>query len=177
MSFFFNPQDYMEIIKTLIKPQEKQQTVEEIDLDRLYNNGYRVLFLDLDNTLITYQQKTLSLQKMNWLAKVRKMGFEVFLVSNNSSYKRLKKVSEQIGVFGIFFALKPLVFGIKELATKWNVDLAKSVVVGDQLFTDIIAGNWLKTYTIMVEPMDKKVSFLRLMQRELEQFLLRKLQI
>ena len=41
-------------------------------------------------------------------------------------------------------------------------------VIGDQIFTDILGGNRLKLYTILVEPMTKRVTPLSKLKRFLE---------
>jgi uncharacterized protein len=177
MNFFLSFKEYLDIFKTLISPKEVYSAVEEIDLDSLYRQGYRTIFLDVDNTLLTYSETEISFQKITWIEKVKLAGYKVFIISNNSSCRRIKKVSEQMGVFGLYFAMKPMVLGIKELASDWEVDLTKSLVIGDQLLTDIIFGNWVKAHTVLVDPLDKNVSFLRALQREVEMFLLKKLEI
>ena len=69
-------------------------------------------------------------------------------------------------------AYKSYIF--RDLANKHNIDFKKTITIGDQLFTDVIGGNWCKTYTILVDPLDKKLSFIKTLQRELELFLIKK---
>lgn len=168
--------DYVTIFKILFTPTEVCECVEDIVLESLYHKGYRTILLDVDNTLLTYSQRKVSLQKINWVQKCRKVGFRVFVVSNNLNHKRLLHIAEQISVFqGIYFACKPFPFGVRDLVYRYHIDLDRSVVIGDQLFTDIVGGNWLNCYTILVDPIDKKLSFLKTVQRDIELFLLRQL--
>jgi HAD superfamily phosphatase (TIGR01668 family) len=168
--------DYIFIAKELFTPNELCDGVEEIILDSLYHKGYRTIFLDIDNTLITYDKRKLSLQKINWVQKCKTLGFEVFLVSNNLNHRRMRYIASQLDVEqGLYFALKPFAPGIKDLASRFQIDLATTVVIGDQLFTDVLMGNWLKCYTILVDPLDKKLSFLKTLQRDFELFLVNKL--
>jgi uncharacterized protein len=175
VNYLFSIKEYIKIIETLVKPKEVCAGIEDINIDKLFNEGYRTLFLDVDNTLLTYSQRNLSLQKINWIEKAKITGFNIYFVSNNSSYKRLKRVSKQVEIPGIYFALKPFDFGVKEIARDRNINLKKSIVIGDQLLTDIIIGNWLRAHTILVDPLDKRVSFIRTLQRELELYLLKKM--
>ncbi|MFC1771108.1 YqeG family HAD IIIA-type phosphatase [Candidatus Margulisiibacteriota bacterium] len=122
MKYFFSLTDFYALIKTIFKPNECHRHVEDIDFVELYKKGFRTIFLDIDNTLMTYQEKEVSLQKLNWIEEIKMIGFHVFIISNNSAYKRVKKVSEQMGVFGLYFATKPFVFSARELANEWGVD-------------------------------------------------------
>ncbi|MBT3261737.1 hypothetical protein HOC37_05095 [bacterium] len=165
--------EILSLVKYILVPKEVSEKLEDIDFLRLYAEGYRVLLLDIDNTLMTYRQRALSLQKIHFLERVKSIGFEIYLVSNNINMNRAKRVAKDLKVKGVYFSLKPLVFGVRELAEKNMLDLSKAVVVGDQILTDVIMGNWLRCYTVLVDPLDKKLSFLKTLQREIELFLVR----
>ncbi len=167
--------DYFHIIKTLLQPNQICESVEDIPLEALRYKGYHVMFVDIDNTLVPYDKRSLSLQKMQWIEQVKSLGFTVYIVSNNSSHRRIQKIAEQMGVSGLYFSMKPFTMGIREFIKEHYIDLEKSLFVGDKLLTDIIAGNWLRTHTILVDPLDKKLSFFKTMQRDMELFLLSKL--
>ena len=47
---------------------------------------------------MTYQQKELTLQKYNWVERLKIQGFRVFIISNNSSKRRIQRVSKQLMV-------------------------------------------------------------------------------
>jgi HAD superfamily phosphatase (TIGR01668 family) len=166
---------YWSIIKALITPSAMAETVDDIPLETLYKSGYRHLFLDVDNTLVTYGQTLVSLQKAQWVFQAKAMGFSVFLISNNSSHRRIVRVADQLELSGLYFAMKPFVFSLKEFAEDHQLDLKRCVVVGDQIFTDVVLGNWLRCHTILVDPLDKRVSFLRMLQRDIEVALLKKI--
>lgn len=177
MSYLASLKTYRAFLKELLTPTEIYEAVEDINLESLSKKGIKTLLLDLDNTLMTYQQKKLSLKKLSWVEKVKSMGFQVLLISNNSSKPRVQAICEDLNVDGLYFALKPFPFSLYDLADKHYIDFDKTALIGDQLFTDIILGNWCKLHAILVDPMDKKVSFLRTMQREFELFLLTKLEV
>lgn len=168
--------DYFAICKEIFTPNEICETVEDIVLESLFFKGYRTLLLDVDNTLVPYSQRKLTLQKINWVQKCRNIGFDIFLVSNNLNNRRIRHIAEQIDVYqGIYFALKPFPFSVQDLAGIYNLDLTRTVVIGDQLFTDIVMGNWLKSYTILVDPLDKRLSFFKTLQRDIELYFLKQL--
>jgi HAD superfamily phosphatase (TIGR01668 family) len=171
-------QEYLDILKALFTPDEICDHIDEIDLQALYYKGYRYILLDVDNTLLTYDQRNVTLQRINWIENLKSMGFNVYLVSNNLRYQRIQRVCKQLNInYALYFSLKPFVFSIKDFAETHGINLKKSIVIGDQLFTDVIMGNWLRCYTVLVDPLDKQLSFLKTMQREIELFLLKKLNI
>lgn len=173
--YFYNLNEYKELLRQLLTPDEICDAVEDINLDDLYARGFRTLLLDLDNTLMTYQQKELTLQKYNWVERLKIQGFRVFIISNNSSKRRVQRVAKQLMVDGMYFSTKPLVIGVKELAERHNIDVDRAIVVGDQVLTDVICGNWLGAHTVLVDPINKRLSFIKTLQREVELFLLRNL--
>jgi len=161
------------ILKSLLIPKKYAESVHKIDLANLYAQGYKTLFLDLDNTLLPAGDMYLSLHFENWIETAKGYGFQLFIISNNSHYRRVKRVCDQIHVEGIYFAMKPLCFSLKHLAKKRYIDLQKSILIGDQVFTDIVLGNWLHMYSILVDPLDKKLSFFKTMQRDIELWILK----
>tara|TARA_Y200000002_G_C22564703_1_gene613983 strand:- start:187 stop:720 length:534 start_codon:yes stop_codon:yes gene_type:complete len=160
-------------LKELCIPKESCDFVWDINLDALRDQGYEVLFVDLDSTLASHDQRFLSLKHLNWIQTCKDYGFKVVILSNNRSRRRVKRVLEQIQCDGMYMACKPFTFGIHYLAKIYNLDLSKSVVIGDQVFKDVVVGNWLKLYTILVKPLDRKISFLFRMQKDLEYFILK----
>ena len=172
---FFPMNDYLGIIKDLLTPKEIRSSVTEIPLESLYQDGYHTMLIDVDNTILAASQRTLSLEHAHWVEKAKEIGFDVLLVSNNSSYRRIKRVCEHTKTTGIYFALKPFVFSIKDLAKRHGITLSQCLVVGDQMLTDVLIGNWIGAYPILVDPIDKKLSFIKTLQRELELFLLSKI--
>jgi len=170
-------EEYRELLCQLLIPKEICESVEDVDLEGLEERGFQTIFLDVDNTLITYNQRDLTLQRLHWVDRVKAKGFRVFLISNNKSQSRIARVAKQLDVEGLYFACKPFTFSIKEFARHHHIDLQKSVIIGDQLLTDVVLGNWIQAYSILVDPLDKRVSFIKTLQREVELYLLRKLEV
>lgn len=168
---------YLDMIRALVTPDLYLERLDEIDLEALYLKGYRTFFLDVDNTLVSYAETKVSLQKIQWVDSAKSWGFQVFLLSNNSSHRRIQKVASQLDLKGIYFAMKPLSYSVRELALTWNVDLKKSVFVGDKILTDVVVGNWVRGYSVLVDPLNKRDSFIRTLQRDFELYLLDRLKV
>lgn len=175
MNLFKSYKDYLTIIRKILVPNEVVSKIEEIDIDNLIENGYKTLLLDVDNTILPMEEKTLTLQRANWVQKVKDKGLTVFFISNNSNHKRILKVCKQVEINGMFFSCKPFIHNVVEFAKINNINLTKSAFIGDQLFTDVIIGNWCKGYSILTDPLDKKLSFIKTLQRQIELFLIKAL--
>jgi len=160
--------EYLAIIRELCTPDEHYSSVFDIPMESLFTQGFRNIVLDVDNTLITYNQKKLSLRYMNWIDKAKSIGFSVYLLSNNRSYDRINRIIQQTETQGFHFSCKPLSYSLKALSRNYNFRLKETIIIGDQLLTDIVLGKWTRTYSILVDPIDKRMSFIKTVQRDVE---------
>ncbi len=162
----FAIRDYITICKQVLTPNHICESLDDIALLELYQAGYRTFFLDVDNTLATYEETRVSLQRAQWVQTARSHGFEVYLLSNNSSFRRINIMAIQLNVTGLFFACKPFTYALTEFAGDHGILLEKSIIVGDKILTDVVVANWVRSCSILVEPLDKKHSFFRALQRD-----------
>ena len=58
--------------------------IYEIDYTKLYSSGIKIILFDLDNTIQKNIDKTPSLEAINKINEIKKMGFKVYILSNNS---------------------------------------------------------------------------------------------
>ncbi len=159
---------YIPIIKDVFTPKEHYRNIDDIDLGKLYDKGYRNVFLDIDNTLMSYEERELSLQNLEWVERIKQTGFRCFILSNNLSKRRIERISKQMKVPGVYFALKPFTYSIQELSKQHGISLKHSIIIGDQVLKDIVLGNWTQMYTILVDPIDIRKSFFKTLQRDME---------
>lgn len=110
------------------------------------------LILDVDETLVPFKTKEASEELQHWIFKIRQTT-PMWLVSNNTSTSRISKIAESIDLPFISFAKKPSRRRLREAAESMNLPVERVAMVGDRLFTDILAGNRLGMFTILVEPM------------------------
>ena len=138
-------------------PNEFHDTFFDINFNELYQKGYRVILTDLDNTLITYEESVPTDEIINKLDSIRKIGFEVFIISNNHP-PRIRKFLKGTDYLGIGDARKPLTVGIKKALKLSETEyfLDQIVIIGDQLMTDIYAANRYGAYSILVNPIKRK---------------------
>jgi uncharacterized protein len=155
------------LLKKLI-PHKSVSNVYEIDLEALWNSGVRGVITDLDNTLVGAKDPLATPRLIDWLKKVRDRGFQIVIVSNNNR-TRVAKFADPLGIPYIYSARKPLNRAFKRAMEMMNISEKQTVVVGDQMLTDVLGGNRLGMYTIMVLPVaPKDEGFMTKINRRLE---------
>ncbi len=129
--------------------------VEQITIEFLQKNKIKALILDIDNTLIDYQQN-LSEDIIKWVKDLRGQGIKFYLLSNTNHKDKVEKVSNKLEIPYFSFAKKPFKVGFLKTQKKLNEKTENIGVIGDQIFTDIIGGNRCDMFTILVDPINKK---------------------
>ncbi len=165
------------MIKKLI-PSCYYKTINDIPYNKLYENGFRLILTDLDNTLISYLEKEPTLELFNWKKMVEEIGFEIIIVSN-SRKERVKNFANSLGLKYVKFAKKPTKLGLKKALriASHKYALSEVVEIGDQLMTDVYGSRRLGLYTILVKAIDKKTEILPTkINRKLENHFLMKIQ-
>lgn len=130
--------------------------VTEIEPAELKRNGISAALLDLDNTLVGWQRSDLSAGVLAWLDDLRKAGIGLYLVSNTRFGRRLRALSEQLGIPFVRRAWKPRRRGFRSAMEALGVEPESTAVIGDQMFTDVLGGNRLGLHTIMVRPIARR---------------------
>ncbi len=151
-------------------PREILNKVEEISIEFIQKNKLKALILDVDNTLIGYDQK-LSEEKIKWAKNLKGQGVKLYILSNTNKKEKVKKVATLLGIPYILFAKKPLKSGFLKIQKELQIEPEQIGVVGDQIFTDIIGGNRCKMFTILVEPINEKDLLITAWKRPIEQMI------
>ncbi|NJL82522.1 MAG: YqeG family HAD IIIA-type phosphatase [Chloroflexaceae bacterium] len=110
------------------------------------------LILDVDETLVPLREKEVSAALLEWAAQIRPVA-ALWLVSNNISESRIAKIARALDLPYYYGANKPSRRKLRQVLTAMQLAPAQVGMVGDRLFTDILAGNRLGLFTILVEPM------------------------
>ena len=152
-------------MKNIFLPEVFVDTVFDIDLQDLSQNGVKAFIFDIDNTLATYAMPLPDEKTAERIKMLKDKGFGVFFASNNDE-ERVKTFAESVDVPYKAKALKPLGKYLKKACKLMGVSPGETALVGDQLFTDIWGGNWLRMYTILVNPISEvEDSFVRFKRR------------
>ncbi|PWJ96135.1 hypothetical protein C7380_10244 [Oceanotoga teriensis] len=142
----------------LAVPNEFKDNIFGIDYDHLKKTNHKLIIFDFDNTLVAWHSKNLNSKSKDLFAKLKGMGFEI-LIATNGRDSRFDSVKSEISEFDIkiqTLSLKPFNFKLKKKVKLLGYKPRECVLIGDQLFTDITAGNSSGFYTIKVNPISKK---------------------
>jgi len=159
----------------VLRPCLYIRSVQELDLRALAARGIRAIILDLDNTLIAWDAEESHADLEDWVQGVRSAGFSVCIVSNNA-VERVSRFSRLLGIPAVPRAAKPRRSPFIKAMQLMGSSVDETAVVGDQLFTDILGGNRLGLYTILVVPLARKEFFFTRLVRKLEGWALDRLE-
>ena len=109
------------------------------------------LVLDVDETLVSWRKHDLSSELLDWVAEIRPVT-DLWLVSNNLSQSRISAIASSLNLPYIFGAGKPSRRKLRQAVQAMEHPIEQIGMVGDRLFTDVLAGNRLGMFTILVEP-------------------------
>jgi len=134
------------------RPDAYAATLAAVDRAALWHDGVRGIVLDLDNTCCAYHQPELAPGVADWVRAARSDGFAMVLLSNNFT-ERVAAVAAQLDVPAVANALKPLPFGFLRAVRLLGTPRRATVVIGDQLFTDVLGAKLLGVRAVLTEPL------------------------
>lgn len=147
------------------------ETVLDLPLDKLYEIGIRAFILDLDNTVTEWNSMEVRSEIVIWLNQIKEGGFQACIASNNGK-ERVVAVAEKLGIPFVSKAGKPRRKAFVRALDVMQAEPAETAVVGDQVFTDILGGNRMNLFTILVVPINSHEFFGTQIVRRFERFVL-----
>ena len=138
----------------LFKPKIYQKNIFDINYKDLKEQGIKCLIYDLDNTLGLISHKSCPEETKQLINKLKK-DFIVVISSNNTK-KRLKPYLEELGIDGVAWSMKPSIRGLIRIKAKYKLKKKEMCIIGDQIVTDILAGNRYHIKTVLVDPLGEK---------------------
>ncbi|MDK2884757.1 HAD hydrolase-like protein [Pseudothermotoga sp.] len=152
----------------LLKPDEFLESVDKIDIGKFILNGKDVFIFDFDNTLGLWRSSKIEERFRYVIDEIKSKRGKILIASNG----RPRKISLD-GAHIIWRSRKPLTFKIKKFLLDNQIPVNRVVMIGDQIFTDILAGNLLGVYTVKVEPLSRHEFFFTRILRFFERIVLK----
>tara|TARA_B100000902_G_scaffold83316_1_gene87900 strand:- start:452 stop:844 length:393 start_codon:yes stop_codon:yes gene_type:complete len=103
--------------------------------------------------LISGKHPVLTNDIKNWINYSKKY-FHTYLFSNNPSKTRINLIANQLELEFTFSGGKPCTRKLKKVLDKIPYSSNEIAIIGDRIFTDILVGNRLGMYTILVDSVD-----------------------
>lgn len=151
-------------------PDEYMDSAYQIEFARLYQEGYRGVIFDIDNTLVPHGAPA-NEQAKALFVQLKELGYQCCLLSNNKE-PRVKMFNDEVQVQYIFKAGKPKVSGYERAMELMGTDKGNTLFVGDQIFTDVYGAKRAGLRTILTRPIHPKEEIQIVLKRYLEKVVL-----
>ncbi len=137
-----------------LTPNLMTKSILTISIADLQARGIRCLLFDMDNTITYWRSEEIDEEIIDWFAHLSDLGMRACVLSN-SRIDRVGKVSQKLNLPCVASSKKPFSGGFRRALNLMNVKKEETAIIGDQLFTDVLGGNRMGLYTILVEPRGK----------------------
>jgi len=158
----------------IILPNSYVKDIYSINYNELYKKGYKYIVFDIDNTILPVNDIEVSEALVTLFKKINKAGFKVCLVSNNK-LERVLPVATKLDVLYLSDAKKPTREAFDKALKVLDSNIEDTIMVGDQMLTDIKGANEYGLYSILVDPVDNKYDIKTGTSRILQRKMLKKL--
>ena len=148
-------------MKNPLMPDYMFRTFDEITPAFLTSLGVKAILADIDNTLAPYEQPEPDERIKDWIASLSEAGIGIAFVSNND-WERVELFNRTLGVPAYAKSGKPFKKNLIKAMNDLGGTLETTVMLGDQLLTDALAGHNLGVKCLIVPPIrDKKNAFFK----------------
>jgi HAD superfamily phosphatase (TIGR01668 family) len=142
---------------------------KEVSYEILEKKNIKAIILDIDNTLVTYDQLEPTEDVISWVRDLQKKDIKLSIVSNAKA-PRVEKFNKKLNLFIVSKAAKPSTYGFLKALEQMKVEPYQTAVIGDQIFTDIYGGKRANMLTILVKPISNNEIFPIRIKRWVEKF-------
>lgn len=140
----------------MIKPEYEFKSISDIKKDFLKKEGIKYLLIDIDNTLVADNAPDADFGAVSFLKGLEEIGIKFYLVSNNTE-ERVNSFNRELGYPYVFRAGKPFKKKIKAVMKEMGAKKGETALIGDQIFTDLLASKNLGIRMILVSPINTKI--------------------
>ncbi|WP_411844241.1 YqeG family HAD IIIA-type phosphatase [Salinicoccus sp. HZC-1] len=157
----------MKLLKKYFLPSDHVKHFYSITPEYLKDRNIKAVITDLDNTLVGFDEPYANDAVIKWFKSLNEHDIKVTIVSNGNKM-RVSEFCNPHDIDYIFSAKKPLGRAFRKAIRMMNVDKNETVMVGDQLMTDIFGANRTGLESILVLPVKKKDGWATVLNRKIE---------
>jgi uncharacterized protein len=140
------------VMLDFFRPRLYAPRISHIDPRELRVRGIRGAIVDLDNTLVGFRALVPLEEDAQWIERAKQAGVQVLVLTNNAT-PWAAEVAKNLGVPCIPRARKPLPHGFRRALNVLELEPHEAVVIGDQLFTDVLGAKLAGLDVILVDPL------------------------
>ena len=133
-------------------PARVRENIFDLKPDALKAAGVTLVLADLDNTLVPYEQTGPDDRVRRWKDALEAAGVRLFVVSNNRKGWRVPTYCDDLGIPYVRHAGKPGTSGYLKAMEAAGAAPGETLMVGDQIFTDIWGANRAGVRAVLVKP-------------------------
>ncbi len=160
-------------MKFTFVPEYYFETFDKASAEFLLSIGVKGIVLDVDNTLEPYENPTPGAHVVAWLESLKQKGISAAIVSNNGG-ERINLFNKELGLPAYYKAKKPFKKNVLNAMRDMGTDKSNTILMGDQVFTDVWAAHNTGIRAILVPPIKDKTDVLTRFKRLLEKPVLKK---
>lgn len=169
MSRFFRAK---ELSMGFFVPKDRFERIWDIPVCFFEEQHIRWVFLDVDNTLTTHGHPQPDPRALQWLNTCRDSGIGFVILSNNTP-QRVQPFAALLDLPFAAKAHKPLGCGVRRALKMTGAKKEESVVIGDQIFTDVLCGKFSGVRSILLRPITPETGRFFQIKRFLERKILK----
>lgn len=152
---------------SLFYPDLLVNKITDVTPDMLDKLNIKSILLDVDDTISPKDRISVSKEISDWIDGIKKHSFGLVIISNNS-FARVESLAKKIQIPYLCRAMKPFPWGVRKAMRLISANKSKTAIIGDQIFTDVLAAKFSGIKSILVEPMDMDGNFTLKAKRRLE---------
>lgn len=134
-------------------PAHSSLSLYDINPAGLVKQGKKLVLIDVDNTLLPWRGESIPPETLEWVAETKRQGLKLCILSNTRHPARLDRLAKQLDVPYLRGRFKPSTVMYRQALKQFGVTPQEAVMIGDQLFTDILGANRSGIEAIWIHPM------------------------
>ena len=156
------------------EPTYVRKSVSDIEPGFFQNENISCVLLDIDTTLVADNDPYPDETARAFIKRLNDEKLKICLISNNK-LSRVESFNSELSLKAIHRAHKPFCRRMNRAISELGATKSETVFIGDQLLTDILAGNRCGVRTILVNPINpgKENTFFKF-KRFIENYLLKR---
>lgn len=132
-------------------PDIAKDDIYALKPENFTSSGVKLVFLDVDNTLIPYSTNEAPPRLSVWVKAMQDAGLELFILSNNRG-ERPGILAGQLGLDFVKRAKKPSAKMLLRISAEREIPPENCALVGDQVYTDVACAKRAGALAVLVKP-------------------------
>lgn len=135
-------------------PAHAAASLISVDLQKLWSEGKRLILLDVDHTIVKWRAEDFPPGIEDWVAKAKALGFDLCILSNTRNPERLARLASRLQIETVRDKFKPSRAMFRLAMIKFKRKPEETIMIGDQIFTDVLGANRCGIDAIWVQKME-----------------------